>query len=120
MRWSALARVSYSHTHFDSEDNVESAVLKIDSLLAEAHQIFNTLENLKITIQDTLLPSSNLSISAKNKLLEKLYNNDAFSHYNNLTSIIQHIYAIRKAISVFRGTPQKPSFSIDKSPCTLR
>lgn len=101
-QWSLTALPSFSHTHITNEKDCDASLKKCDCLLSEAHNAYEKLTKLQDEIGNVLSPACSLDLSRKAAKLNDLYNGECSSIFQSLTTTVQHVCAIRSAISKFK------------------
>lgn len=117
MDWRMTATSSFSHTILTSSDDVTAALGMSDSLMNRAHDIFMALNKLKIRIDENLSASAQESIASRIETLNDLYNAKCKQYYEELTSVVQHVSAIRKSISEYLHLSQVNNICTENSMC---
>ena len=93
---------AFSHTQIKTNDDCDKALKKCDDILAEAHESYRELTKLREQIDAALSPACTLKLGDKTELLNTLYNAKCKTIFQNLTTNVQHVYAIRAAIANFK------------------
>ncbi|KAK8863925.1 hypothetical protein M9Y10_011618 [Tritrichomonas musculus] len=101
MDWTVTAVQSFSHTLVHSSEDVETSLTKCDELMGEAAKIFASLGVLRNSIEQTLSPTTNISVDERISKLKKYYNEECKSCIVKLTDIVQHVSAIRLSIALY-------------------
>ena len=103
LNWTIMAVPSFSHTHIQTEDDCDAALKKCDEILADAHDRYKELRNLKAQIDAVLSPAFTESLNTRTTQLNNLYNNKCKSQFETLTQDVQHVCAIRNAVAIFKN-----------------
>ena len=103
MNWTITAFESFSHTLVNSHSDVQASLAKVDQLMKNAKGIFDNLQEYREKIETILSPTSKISMQEKCKELNQLYNDKCSSSFKQLTTIVQHVSEIRKAVAQFLG-----------------
>ena len=115
---SLMAIPAFSHTQIKTNDDCDKALKKCDETLASAHHRYEKLTKLRTQIEDALSPACTLGLNDRTELLNKLYNNDCKSLFMNLTTNVQHVYAMRTAIAKFKKrVPKNSSITEEDNMC---
>jgi E3 ubiquitin-protein ligase UBR4 len=114
--WSITGVQSFTHTRVNSSEDVTSALTKCDELLANAQTISRSLGQLRGEIDETLSQATQIAIQDRINKLNSLYNDRGKAHSYQLTSIVQHVSAIRSAVVSYLNLAGNRS-SVPKNMC---
>lgn len=103
MDWNISAVPSFSFTRVSNSEECRAALTKSDELVANAKQIFDRLQQYRNQIEETLSPTNSSQMNEKAVALNLLYNEKCHQQYQELTSIVQHVTAIRTAVASFKN-----------------
>ena len=115
--WTIQAARSFSNTHIKSDSDVDKSLEKCDELMSNAHDIFENINKIRKNIEDVFSPTNSTPMNEKVLLLNSLYNEKCRDYFQQLTTIVQHVSAIRNSVSAYLNLVGNHEFIQDKNVC---